>query len=173
MASRRPSTRENPQGPQVTPVLDPEEIIRRSRASLRHTSRGARGATSGISRDIYVVISNRPPFQSSSAETSNSQEFRSTSEIFRAEEYSSTNSCGDPIPDDSIEINIPLPTPTVSPSTLSIPTSNMNVPLTKMERILVSRYAPLNLPNPLFAMPTRDYLKYMPKFTGEGDFTVE
>ena len=22
-------------------------------------------------------------------------------------------------------------------------------------------------------MPTRDYLKYMPKFTGEGDFTVE
>ena len=22
-------------------------------------------------------------------------------------------------------------------------------------------------------MPTRDYLKYMPKFTGEGDFTAE
>ena len=22
-------------------------------------------------------------------------------------------------------------------------------------------------------MPTRDYLKYMPNFTGEGDFTVE
>ena len=45
--------------------------------------------------------------------------------------------------------------------------------LTKMERILVARYAPLNLPNPLSAMPTGDYLKYMPKFTGEGDFRDE
>ena len=45
--------------------------------------------------------------------------------------------------------------------------------LTKMEMILVARYAPLILPNPLTAMPTRDYLKYMPKFTGEGDFTAE
>ena len=45
--------------------------------------------------------------------------------------------------------------------------------LTKMERILVARYAPLNFPNPLLTMPTRHYLKYMPKFTGEGDFTGE
>ena len=42
-----------------------------------------------------------------------------------------------------------------------------------MERILIARYAPLILPNPLAAMPTGDYLKYMPKFTGEGDFTAE
>ena len=34
-------------------------------------------------------------------------------------------------------------------------------------------YAPLILPNPLLAMPTRDYLKFMPKFTGEGDFIAE
>ena len=45
--------------------------------------------------------------------------------------------------------------------------------LTKMERILVASYAPLNFPNRLSAMPTGDYLKYMPKFTGEGDFTTE
>ena len=49
----------------------------------------------------------------------------------------------------------------------------MAAPLTKMERILVARYAPLNLSNPLFAMPTWDNLKYMPKFIGEGDFTTE
>ena len=72
MASRRPSTRANPQGPPATPVLDPEEILRRVRASLRHTSKAARGATSGISRDISIVISNRPPFQSSSTEASSS-----------------------------------------------------------------------------------------------------
>ena len=42
-----------------------------------------------------------------------------------------------------------------------------------MERILVARYASLILPDPLAAMPTRDYLKYIPKFIGEGDFTAE
>ena len=42
-----------------------------------------------------------------------------------------------------------------------------------MERILVARYAPLNFPNPLSAMPTGDYLKYMPKSKGEGDFKDE
>jgi hypothetical protein len=46
-------------------------------------------------------------------------------------------------------------------------------PLTKMQQILAARYAPLVFPNPLSAMPTRDYQKYMPKFTGEGDVTVE
>ena len=49
----------------------------------------------------------------------------------------------------------------------------MDAPVTKMERILVARYAPLNLPNPLSAMPTGDYLKYMPKFTWEGYFIAE
>ena len=75
MASRRPSTRENPQGPPVTPVADLEEILRRARASLRQTSRAARGDTSSISRVISIVISNIPPFQSSSTETYNSREF--------------------------------------------------------------------------------------------------
>ena len=42
-----------------------------------------------------------------------------------------------------------------------------------MERILMSIYALLILPNTLAAMLTGDYLKYMPKFTGEGDFTAE
>jgi hypothetical protein len=46
-------------------------------------------------------------------------------------------------------------------------------PLTKMQQILASRYAPLILPNPVSTMPTRDYQKYMPKFTGEGDVIVE
>ena len=57
---------------------------------------------------------------------------------------------------------------------MSIPISKMaSPPLSKMERILVARYAPLVLPNPLAAMPTGDYLKYIPKFIGEGDFTAE
>ena len=83
MALRRPSTRANPQGTQVTPVSDQEEILRRARASLRQTSRDTREATIGISRGISTVISNRPPFQSLHVETYNSQEFIIESENFR------------------------------------------------------------------------------------------
>ena len=79
MASRRPSTRENPQRPPVTHVSDPEKIIRRRRALQRQTSKAIRGAKSGISRGISVVISNRPPFQSYSTEASSSQKFISKS----------------------------------------------------------------------------------------------
>jgi ribonuclease HI len=58
-------------------------------------------------------------------------------------------------------------------SSASTPKISMAVPLTKMEQILANRYAPLVLPNPLSAMPTGDYQKYMPKFTGSGDYTAE
>ena len=85
MASRRPSTRENPKWPPATPVLDPEEILRGARVSLRQTSRAARGATLGISRGISIFISNRTPFQSSYAEASSSQKFISKSKKFRVE----------------------------------------------------------------------------------------
>ena len=85
MASRRPSTKANPQRPPVAPVSNPEKIIRRGRDLQRQTSRVARGATSSIPRGISIVVSNRSPFQSSSAEASNSQEFISESENFRVE----------------------------------------------------------------------------------------
>jgi hypothetical protein len=42
-----------------------------------------------------------------------------------------------------------------------------------MEQILANRYAPLVFPNPLSSMPTGDYQKYMPKFTGSRDYTAE
>ena len=107
MALRRPSTRENPHRPPVTPISDPEKIIRRGRALQRQTSRATRGATSGISRGISTVVSNRPPFQSSSTEASTSQEFMSEPENFRVEEYSSTIACENIIPRDSTEVNLP------------------------------------------------------------------
>ena len=57
MASRRPSTRANPKGPLVTPVSDPEEILRKARDLLRQTSSAAQKATSGISTNISTIIS--------------------------------------------------------------------------------------------------------------------
>ena len=44
---------------------------------------------------------------------------------------------------------------------------------TKMERIIAARYGSLVLPTPLNAMPTGQYQKYRPKFTGTKGVTVE
>jgi hypothetical protein len=69
-----------------------------------------------------------------------------------------------------------IPSPPSSPtnsSSVSTPKTAMAATLTKMEQILANRYAPLVLSNPLSSMPTRDYQKYMPKFTGAEDYTAE
>jgi hypothetical protein len=48
-----------------------------------------------------------------------------------------------------------------------------NLPRNRMDAIVAARYAPLILPQPMNALPFGDYLKYMPKFTGEEDINVE
>ena len=42
-----------------------------------------------------------------------------------------------------------------------------------MQLIVASRYAPLVVPITLHNFPQGDYLKYLPKFTREGEVTVE
>jgi uncharacterized small protein (DUF1192 family) len=71
--------------------------------------------------------------------------------------------------------------PPLSPPRISVPTSPLrnipmagaNPPPNKMDAIVAARYAPLILPQPLNPLPSGDYLKYMPKFSGEGDVTTE
>jgi hypothetical protein len=42
-----------------------------------------------------------------------------------------------------------------------------------MEVIITTRYAPLVLPYNLNSFPTGDYMKYFPRYNGEGEVTVE
>jgi hypothetical protein len=42
-----------------------------------------------------------------------------------------------------------------------------------MEAIIMTRYAPLVLPQNLNSFPTGDYLKHMPRYNGEGYATIE
>jgi hypothetical protein len=42
-----------------------------------------------------------------------------------------------------------------------------------VDAIVAARCAPLVLPQPMNVLPSGDYLKYMPNFTGEEDITVE
>jgi hypothetical protein len=43
----------------------------------------------------------------------------------------------------------------------------------RMDVIIVARYAPLVLPVFLHALPTKYYMKYLPRYNGEGEITVE
>jgi hypothetical protein len=68
--------------------------------------------------------------------------------------------------------------PSRTPSPLSsplpnIPMAGVNPPPNRMDAIVAARYAPLVLPHPVNPLLTGDYLKYMPKFTGEGDATAK
>jgi hypothetical protein len=68
----------------------------------------------------------------------------------------------------------PLQTPSPpSSSTPNIPMASTNPPLNRMDAIVTARYAPLVLPHPVNPLPAGDYLKYMPKFTGEGELTAK
>lgn len=67
----------------------------------------------------------------------------------------------------------PLSPPVVQiPTTLNPlivhPIPVMAQPPTRMELIVAARYAPLVLPQTLLPLPQGDYLKYLPKFMGEG-----
>jgi hypothetical protein len=68
----------------------------------------------------------------------------------------------------------PVHTPSPpSPPPFNIPMAGVNPPPNRMDAIVAARYAPLILPQPLNPLPAGDYLKYMPKFSGEGDVTAE
>jgi hypothetical protein len=43
----------------------------------------------------------------------------------------------------------------------------------RMNVIIATRYAPLVLPVVLHALPTTDYMKYLPRYNGEGEIIVE
>jgi hypothetical protein len=64
------------------------------------------------------------------------------------------------------------PSPPSSPPPF-IPMVGSNPARNKMDSIVAARYAPLVLPQPMNALHAGDYLKYMPKFTGEEDIIVE
>jgi hypothetical protein len=45
--------------------------------------------------------------------------------------------------------------------------------INRMDAIIAARYAPLGFPKVLYAFPIRDYMKYLPRFNGEGEVTAE
>jgi hypothetical protein len=71
----------------------------------------------------------------------------------------------------STSVSILESTP-VSPINMQIPIIQKMV-VNRMDVIIVSKYAPLVLPVSLHALLATDYMKYLPRYNGEGEVTIE
>jgi hypothetical protein len=186
LASGRKSTRQNPDGKLITPVNDPEIFLR---------ARGSFEATATVYKPKNPPLKTKCPSEPSTSYSprfdtknpkTNYSEVRS--EIHQT--FPSINKGKGPL-ERSLSFDIPaflrqnFP---VSPDSKecvtplsSTPKSmagvggggggQQNVPPPRVFAKVAARYAPLVLPVPLHDLP-ENYIKNLPKFTGEGDLTA-
>jgi hypothetical protein len=177
--------------PLATPETDPKAVLRKGKASEEETS-----ITEPVSRFLNfgsVPVEFSPLGLGSEGQdfvTPLSPEAAPWCRPVTSEDFPSPVQGGAPADWSSIACSpnhLLFPTPlrdlsSITPSrttsppsspTPNIPMVSANPPLNRMDAIVAARYAPLVLPHPMNPLPAGDYLKYMPKFTGEGDLTSE
>jgi hypothetical protein len=186
LASGRKSTRQNPDGKLITPVNDPE-IFLRARGSFEPTATVYKPKNPPLKTKCPSEPSTSciPLFDTKYLKT-NYSEFRS--KIHQT--FPSINKGKGPL-ERSVSFDIPAflrqnfpvspdSKECVTPS-FSTPKSmagvggggggQQNVPPPRVFAKVATRYAPLVLPVPLHDLP-ENYIKNLPKFTGEGDLTA-
>lgn len=155
----------NPQKSLANPVPDPEKIIKGRKLSQKGASGLGKPKQSSISLKERLVIEQIHVV---------SIAFNTSSEEKLLEIHKVPYSLGSPLALSLNETSPPIPhiplfllvTPQLSiiqtAGTLQ-PARSMAGPqaLTKMERIIATRYGPLVLPTPLNAIPTGEYQKYI------------
>jgi hypothetical protein len=184
--------RYTPNLPLATPEADPKKIIRRRKILEEGTS----AAEPCISNDFHhppiatpVAISHFPI--TPTVRVSRSLNFGSFPADFPSPSFTTpppvkvaafiereTSVPSSPLLFPFVPRNTPPISPVRTPSPPSpplvhIPMAGANPLRNIMDAIVATRYAPLVLPQLMNALPAGDYLKYMPKFTGEEDITAE
>jgi hypothetical protein len=202
VASRGRHTRSNPHLPLATPEADLEAVRRKGKRAAKEVSVDEKGNTpspsirtpfsdsqfpsrpsSEVSRFLNfgsVPAEFSPPGLVSEGEilvTPLSGGFTTTAPQREPRTYSgpldfSLFSPSSPVRTSFSSPPVGTPSPPSSPL-FNIPMAGANPPPNRMDAIVAARYAPLILPQPLNPLPAGDYLKYMPKFSGEGDMTAE
>jgi hypothetical protein len=159
------------------------ELIEEEQTNTLSIAGALRNFTRDTKSEPDQLLSSSP--QSSSSEEAKPQ-FRTFDNPLFLEPSSHLNSEKKPLIS-SVEDHKPTSTQpssstqgTVFPSTsqiLSLPkiqtTVVTNMVVNRMDAIVAARYAPLILPQVLYAFPPNDYMKYLPRFNGEGEVTVE
>ena len=170
-------TQRNPQKSQANPIPDPRKTLK----EIKTLQKGASGLRKPKQCSIYLQENSTIEQIHVESTDSNTSSEEKLSEIHKSTYY-----LGSPFSLSLKETSAPIHhTPLVLSVTLQpsiIQTANTLLTTiamvgrqahTKMDRIIVSRYRPLILPTPLNAMPTGEYHKYMPKFTGTEGVTGE
>jgi hypothetical protein len=193
VASRGRHTRSNPHLPLAIPEEDLEAVRRRGKRAAKEVSADEKGNTPSPS--VKTPFSDFQFPSRTSSEVSRFLNFGSVPAEFSPPglvsegEILVTPLSGvfntPPLITTAVQREIPAhlspsdvslffhtPSPPSSPP-LNIPMAGANPPQNRMDAIVAARYAPLILPQPLNPLPAGDYLKYMPKFSGEGEVTAE
>jgi hypothetical protein len=67
-----------------------------------------------------------------------------------------------------------MPCPSASPILLTSRAPKIaNMAADRMDEIVAARYAPLVLPQVMYAFPPNDYMRYLPRFNGDGSVSAE
>jgi uncharacterized small protein (DUF1192 family) len=200
VASRGRHTRSNPHLPLATPEADLEAVRRKGKSSSKGVSIAEKGNTPSPSVKTPFSYSQLPSHASSEVShflnfgsvptefsspglVSEGEILVTTPPLITTTAQRETPVHSGPLdfslfsPSSPVRTSFPTspvhtPSPPSSPPP-NIPMAGANPPPNRMDAIVTARYAPLILPHPMNPLPAGDYLKYMPKFTGEGDITVE
>jgi hypothetical protein len=143
------ATKAHPNPEKDTVVSEPERKLRKSTVAQRYTSPLKGKVVPKESTSLH----HHKQLEFASPENHNSKE---------PQTYSTP---------DSTSSSSPTSTP-VAPINLQIPISQA-MAANRMNAIIAARYAPLVLPVGLHALPTTYYMKYLPRYNGEGDVTAE
>jgi hypothetical protein len=143
------ATKAHPNPEKDTVVSEPERKLRKSTVAQRYTSPLKGKVVPKESTSLH----HHKQLEFASPENHNSKE---------PQTYSTP---------DSTSSSSPASTP-VAPINIQIPIAQA-MAANRMDVIIAARYAPLVLLVGLHALPTTDYMKYLPRYNGEGDVTAE
>ena len=182
LASGRRDTRQNPDGKLITPVNNLEIFLR---------ARGSFEATASVNKPKNPLVKTKCPSEplTSYSPLSDTKDPETDYSEFRSEPYQINKGKGPlerslsfdistflqqnfPVSPDSKECVTPsFPTPKSMVGVGGGGGGQLNVPPPGVFAKVAVRYAPLVLPVPLHDLPD-NYIKNLPKFTGEGDLTT-
>lgn len=198
MDLKRRGTRANPQSPKLEPISDPERILKRTKSFEHYTcgpdsplvSDNEAYSEGGIELNLPEYLTSAYQEKSISFESSSFPTLSSESPTERnsnVKEYLKNLTAEKFSPDFLFTspgvFLVPSTTPPSTPSppgflshAFYLPSRPTPPPLMAApppDPINAARYAPLILSNNLNAFPTTDYMKYLPRFNGEGETTAE
>jgi hypothetical protein len=154
------------------------ELIKQEYPDFLPVTENSRGPSTGVKSEPETPSSS---FESFSSEDFGSHYFSFDNPLFLSPLANHSPEEKSPSAEDQnlVTVHISCNTqgtlsPAASPILLTpIALNTANMAADRMDQIVAARYAPLVLPQVMYAFPPNDYMKYLPRFNGDGSVTAE